>query len=598
MGCGLNKLEKHDEKRPGNIYSTLKRPQVETKIDVFYEYHFLEFTTLSDAELPGSSAIRLSSLHDLPAQLQEFYQQGFILAAVHPFVQPTDENEKTPQEQIFRAVLIKKAERSLKNDAISDGNTLEIESCFSSDHPPDKSKMPDLIKKEPTRQLRSSQGGLLKELSLKEIQDAASRGLRFVGLIPQYVSQMNSKSISAVTSTSNSSRELKSDKNPSDSPVDCASLDQEKPDCTNECSIPATREENTDPSEDLGGEGQISERLSLSSAGENGGQLQETEIFAVFNKPKTLQRTSQYYTVTIPVRVISNGQSLCSLEANWLEHMTDHFRKGSTLVNAVFSLGTVNDSFQGMTDGLFIFEELSVDDSKNIQGYDAIVVEQWTVLEGAQVQTDYIPLLNSLAVYGWQLTCVLPTPVVKTNRDGSLATKQIVFLQRPFLLQKTKKKQSKFHWRFSKENRHHKQSKKSLKAKLDTREQQQMTTEEMHESEVIENARNSETQFSTIESGLQFPVISDQQLGGVKDGRMEAFKHRDMLIYNNEVSAEKWNAGQDADQETEGLCLDQKGIHGNCGDHMFQEHCTAADNNENCGAELIESSFEPACQFD
>jgi hypothetical protein len=50
MGCGLNKLEKRDEKRPGNIYSTLKRPQVETKVDVSYEYRFLEFTTLSAGE--------------------------------------------------------------------------------------------------------------------------------------------------------------------------------------------------------------------------------------------------------------------------------------------------------------------------------------------------------------------------------------------------------------------------------------------------------------------------------------------------------------------------------------------------------------------
>lgn len=50
MGCGLNKLEKRDDKRPGNIYSTLKRPQVETKIDVAYEYRFLEFTTLSTGE--------------------------------------------------------------------------------------------------------------------------------------------------------------------------------------------------------------------------------------------------------------------------------------------------------------------------------------------------------------------------------------------------------------------------------------------------------------------------------------------------------------------------------------------------------------------
>ncbi|XP_061442937.1 raftlin isoform X2 [Rhineura floridana] len=511
MGCGLNKLEKHVEKRPGNIYSTLKRPQVETKIDIFYEYHFLEFTTLSDAELPGSSAIRLSSLHEFPAQLQELYQQGFILAAVHPFVQPTNENERTPQEQIFRAVLIKKTERSLKNDAVSEGTTLEIESCFSSDHLPDKSKMPDLIKK---------------------IQDAASRGLRFVGIIPQYASEMNSKSCSAEISTSNSSRELK-----------------------------------------------------------------ETEIFAVFNKPNTLQRSSQYYTVTIPVRIASNGQSICSLEANWLEHMTDHFRKGSTLVNAIFSLGMVNDSFQGTTDGMFIFEDLSVEDSKSIQGYDAIVVEQWTVLDGAQVQADYIPLLNSLAVYGWQLTCVLSTPVVKTNRDGNLATKQIVFLQRPFLPQKTKKKQSKFHWKFSKEDKHHKQAKKSLKAKLSAKEHHQIG--ETQESEVTENARNSETQFSTIETGLQFPVISDQQLADVEDRRAEALGHRDMPIYNNEVSAEKWNAGHDAEQEDiGGLYLDQKGMHEDCEGQMFQDCCTAVDNDGNCAAEAIETSFDPGCQFD
>ena len=55
MGCGLNKLEKRDDRRSGNIYSTLKRPQVETKIDVSYAYRFLEFTTLSAGE-PGRSA--------------------------------------------------------------------------------------------------------------------------------------------------------------------------------------------------------------------------------------------------------------------------------------------------------------------------------------------------------------------------------------------------------------------------------------------------------------------------------------------------------------------------------------------------------------
>ncbi|XP_067147632.1 raftlin isoform X2 [Apteryx mantelli] len=486
MGCGLNKLEKHDEKRPGNIYSTLKRPQVETKIDVCYEYRFLDFTTLNDTELPGSSAIKLSSLHDLPAQLQELYQQGFLLAAVHPFVQPTDEKEKTPQEQIFRTVLIKKTERSPKGDGHSEGYILEI-------------------------------------------QDAASQGLKFVGIIPQYHSQKNCLVSCSLTPTSNNSVQSKDNKNISNYPKDHASLDSEKIDGINGCNTLATSEESTDQyatsREDGRGEGQAAEELDFKSASKNEEQLEhenpsvreaadkqngvaesetsarsskplagKTEIFALFNKPKTPQRCSQYYTVTIPMRISRNGQTVNSLEANWLEHMTDHFRKGGSLVNAIFSLGMVNDSLHGTMDGVFLFEDVAAEDSKTMQGYDAIVVEQWTVLKGAEVQTDYMPLLNSLAAYGWQLTCVLPTPVVKTTREGNLSTKQIVFLQRPSLPQKAKKKESKFHWRFSKEDMHNKQMKKSMKAKLSTREKQM--AEEEQEFEVAENTRNLEAQMS------------------------------------------------------------------------------------------------------
>lgn len=36
--------------------------------------------------------------------------------------------------------------------------------------------------------------------------------------------------------------------------------------------------------------------------------------------------------------------------------------------------------------------------------------------QGVVVKTDYIPLLQSLAPYGWRLMCVLPTPIVRTNR--------------------------------------------------------------------------------------------------------------------------------------------------------------------------------------
>uniref|UniRef100_A0AC11EPL9 Raftlin family member 2 n=1 Tax=Ovis aries TaxID=9940 RepID=A0AC11EPL9_SHEEP len=44
MGCGLRKLEDPDDSSPGKIYSTLKRPQVETKTEFAYEYVLLDFT--------------------------------------------------------------------------------------------------------------------------------------------------------------------------------------------------------------------------------------------------------------------------------------------------------------------------------------------------------------------------------------------------------------------------------------------------------------------------------------------------------------------------------------------------------------------------
>lgn len=45
MGCGLRKLEDpEDSSSPGKIYSTLKRPQVETKTDSVYEYVLLDFS--------------------------------------------------------------------------------------------------------------------------------------------------------------------------------------------------------------------------------------------------------------------------------------------------------------------------------------------------------------------------------------------------------------------------------------------------------------------------------------------------------------------------------------------------------------------------
>lgn len=44
MGCGLRKLEEPEDSSPGKIYSTLRRPQVESKTDTVYEYVLLDFS--------------------------------------------------------------------------------------------------------------------------------------------------------------------------------------------------------------------------------------------------------------------------------------------------------------------------------------------------------------------------------------------------------------------------------------------------------------------------------------------------------------------------------------------------------------------------
>ncbi|XP_042759369.1 raftlin isoform X3 [Panthera leo] len=423
------------------------------------------------AELPRSSAVRLASLHDLPAQLLELYQQGFSLVALHPFVQPTHEREKTPLEHIFRAILTKKTDRSQKNDLHNERYILELDCCSSLDHLTGQKLIPEFIKK---------------------IQEAASQGLQFVGVIPQYHCPARSAGSSP--------------------PVDARDAEKEPGRCENNENpgAPVGMDGSREPGQGPGGETPIAEQPSLPSGEGDGaefsphgvsktldgpeGDLLEVseeplsgkmEILALFNKPKSHQKCRQYYPVTIPLRVSKNGQTVSGLDANWLEHMSDHFRKGGMLVNAVFYLGMVNDSLHSLTDGVFIFEAVSTEDSKTMQGYDAIVVEQWTVLEGVEVQTDYVPLLNSLAAYGWQLTCVLPTPVVKTTREGNVSTKQIVFLQRPCLPQKIKKKESKFQWRFSREDMHNRQMRKS-KGKLSARDKRQAE----------ENEKNLEDQFS------------------------------------------------------------------------------------------------------
>uniref|UniRef100_A0A671M2A6 Uncharacterized protein n=1 Tax=Sinocyclocheilus anshuiensis TaxID=1608454 RepID=A0A671M2A6_9TELE len=113
MGCKLQKPRGSDE-APGKIFSTLRRAQVETHSGVAYTYHFLDFLLGKEAAITPvavSSLLCLSSVRELPLQVCELYQKGFVLAAVHPFVHSCGPASANLQKQLHRAVLIRETHR-------------------------------------------------------------------------------------------------------------------------------------------------------------------------------------------------------------------------------------------------------------------------------------------------------------------------------------------------------------------------------------------------------------------------------------------------------------------------------------------------------
>ncbi|XP_059424499.1 raftlin-like isoform X2 [Carassius carassius] len=445
MGCGLRKFRQTEDNSPGKIYSTLKRPQVETKVGVAYTYHHVDFLVGKD---DGTSTLCLSSVRELPSQLQDLYQQGFILAAVHPFVHPCGPEPASVQRQLYRAVLIKVSDSWEKNPADFEPYHLKLEECMSADQIPTTEHIQGYVKK---------------------IQDAADQGIMFVGFIQEpaglrpHVLRHGEPEEPSLSLHSSPSSLHGSGLTPSPSPLEEPELGDESG-AENEGKNRGGEALREDVKSSEGGDGGCDLSVEKSGSGEtqqgdtlthnnnDTAKITDTaekpsrlalaksgaELFGLFNYPGRREGQLKYYTVKVPLRVQPQGEGICTMEANWLDHMTQHFNNGASLVDGYFQLTRDNDFLVKTVDSVFVFQEGMESDTNAAAAYDAIVVEQWTIVDGLQVKTDYIPLLQSLASFGWRLTCVLPTPIIKTNSDGSLATKQIVFLQRPMLARKKK----------------------------------------------------------------------------------------------------------------------------------------------------------------
>ncbi|XP_040909503.1 raftlin [Toxotes jaculatrix] len=565
MGCRLPKLRKAEERRsPGNIYSTLRRPQVETKVGVAYTYHFLDFL-LGKEEVPVSSVLCLSSVRELPVQVRELYAQGFVLVAVHPFVHPCGPRHAHIQRQLHRAVLVRETPSSEKSQMRWARHRLETDVCVAGHQAAD----PEVI-----------------QSYVKRIQDVAEQGVMFVGFLqqpgggpcflghwdPEELSSLHSSPspihrhpFSANTSPTDPTEPHQNGVESDHHPLEPQELDHENVECNTQPL--ASREPDFSPlkptlssefiTQDSNEEIQISQisfkeslestnqppnhsklgvdtvqwcpsqnpadsqgsQLCLSPSGSTGtvrqqesglpehkdstekqfhlpnqrgrqgsssdswlsspeldgnhekksssvytdGQSRVTthnnnhirlhssekdknsmsppaqarmQLFALYNHTGELNTSLRFYSLRVPLQVQKEAGLITEVDAHWLDHMTQHFTSGAHLIDGFFHLGDDNDNGVSSVDSVFIFQS-SAEETTNTS-YDAIVVEQWTVVDGVVVKTDYIPLLQSLAPYGWRLMCVLPTPIVKTNSDGSLSTKQILFLQRPILQRKRK----------------------------------------------------------------------------------------------------------------------------------------------------------------
>ncbi|KAJ8255246.1 hypothetical protein GJAV_G00202720 [Gymnothorax javanicus] len=364
MGCGLRKLEDPEDSSPGKIYSTLKRPQVETKTDTVYEYVLLDFS------LEGSwpTVQCLASLRDLPQALQPYYTQGYILAALHPIILSLGRNRALPLNLLYRAILARPRPSKQVVPMCHNVPVLRVEEW----------PLPGY--------------SFTVRTLLDKVNSRARGGVRFVGSVLQPVGggshSCNGRGCSP------------------------------RRGCRSPPQTPPRTPPRTPP---------VDEDLELTC------RSPDLVLFVFFHAwaPGCVPHDSLaccYHQGALSMRVSRKGQVISALEADWLELTASYYRKGWSLVDSFVYWDTPKgEPVPRSLEGLFVYEECSPASPAN----DTIVVEQWTVIEGSVVKTDYGPLLHTLAEFGWLLTCVLPTPIIRHDSEGNLATKQVVFLQRP-----------------------------------------------------------------------------------------------------------------------------------------------------------------------
>ncbi|KAL0963962.1 hypothetical protein UPYG_G00315820 [Umbra pygmaea] len=309
----------------------------------------------------------VSSLCELPQALQPYYTQGYVLSTLHPIILSVGRTRSLPFSLLYRAILVRPRP-----------SQQPVSMCHS---------VPVLRVEEWPIPGESLTGDTVRAL-LDRVNSSARGGVRFVGSVLQQAGEGGGNG--------------------------------RVPSPRRGCRSPPRTPPCTPP-----GDGDLEEHSPTHSP--------ELRLLVFFHSwaPGCAPLDAlacRYHQGALSMRVSRKGPVVSSLEADWLELTAAYYRKGWSLVDSFVYWDTPKgEPVPRSLEGLFVYEERSTTPPAN----DTIVVEQWTVIEGSDVKTDYGSLLHTLGEFGWLLTCVLPTPIIRHDSDGNLATKQVVFLQRP-----------------------------------------------------------------------------------------------------------------------------------------------------------------------
>ncbi|XP_063041165.1 raftlin [Engraulis encrasicolus] len=427
MGCGLPKVggSGGDVIAPGRVHSTVKKAQIHHQEGVAYSYRFLDFL-LGKEEVGVSSLPCLSSVREIPERIREWCGRDYELAAVHPFVHLCNAGQPLVRScsslesvnmyrSLHRAVLVKEINSSVKRQRCC----LETDVCFYGNHLPSPAVIHSYMKK---------------------VQGHADKGAWLTGLLlqpgggPYFPRHGNTEedltSLHSTPSPTHNQSELRQHQ-------------------TNQSEIvsevkwpPNTMQPDIHTTHTHHNNNEILRRPK--DLGQTADSQSCVQLFALYKQTKNPIGSQRFYSITVPLKLKWEAGLMVGLDAHWLDHMNQHFLRGASLIDGF--LCQLEDTAPSAGEGVFLFQVPADDSQESITPYDAIVVEQWTCIDGVAVKADYTPLLLSLAPFGWRLMCVLPTPIIRNNSDGSLATKQVLFLQRPVQLRR-RRGQQKLHFR-------------------------------------------------------------------------------------------------------------------------------------------------------